>query len=169
MKDYESLTCLDIKQILKKKKVSGYSKLCKQELVKLLKKTLNNKKGGGGNNNNNNNNQSTSINLKKIVREKTAEFQKYMNGKLNTHQIERIMLLLTQCLHPGILKNKNEINIRREELLNTINTEIKQELYKTNTPNRIEIISKIIEFVEDILSSHANYRISLEPVNNSIE
>jgi hypothetical protein len=42
MKDYKSLTCLEIKQILKKHNVSGYSKLCKQELVKLVKKTLNN-------------------------------------------------------------------------------------------------------------------------------
>jgi hypothetical protein len=46
MKDYKSLTCLEIKQILKKQKITGYSKLCKQELVKLVKKTLNNKKGG---------------------------------------------------------------------------------------------------------------------------
>ena len=46
MKDYESLTCLEIKKILKKHKITGYSKLCKQELVKLVKKTLNNKKGG---------------------------------------------------------------------------------------------------------------------------
>ena len=75
MKDYESLTCLDIKQILKKNKITGYSKLCKQELVKLLKKTLNNKKGGGGNNNNN---QSTSPSLKNKVTEKTDEFKTYM-------------------------------------------------------------------------------------------
>jgi hypothetical protein len=44
MKDYESLTCLEIKQILKKHKITGYSNLSKQELIKLVKKTLNNKK-----------------------------------------------------------------------------------------------------------------------------
>ena len=44
MKDYESLTCLEIKEILKKHNVTGYSKLCKQELVNLVKKTLNKKK-----------------------------------------------------------------------------------------------------------------------------
>ena len=56
MKDYKSLTCLEIKQILKKHNVSGYSKLCKQELVKLVKKILNNKrikKGGAPNLKNN--------------------------------------------------------------------------------------------------------------------
>lgn len=44
MKDYKSLTCLEIKEILKKHNVTGYSKLCKQELVNLVKKTLNKKK-----------------------------------------------------------------------------------------------------------------------------
>lgn len=43
MKDYESLTCLEIKKILKEHNITGYSKLCKQELVNLVKKTLNNK------------------------------------------------------------------------------------------------------------------------------
>ena len=38
------MTCLEIKKILKKHNVTGYSKLCKQELVNLVKKTLNNKK-----------------------------------------------------------------------------------------------------------------------------
>lgn len=46
MKDYDSLTCLEIKKFLKEHKIIGYSKLCKQELLKLVKKTLNNKKGG---------------------------------------------------------------------------------------------------------------------------
>lgn len=50
MKDYESLTCLEIKKILKKHNVTGYSKLCKQELVNLVKKTLNNKKVKKGGN-----------------------------------------------------------------------------------------------------------------------
>jgi acetylglutamate synthase len=44
MKDYKSLTCLEIKEILKKHNVTGYSKLCKQELVNLVKKKI--KKGG---------------------------------------------------------------------------------------------------------------------------
>ncbi len=38
------MTCLEIKEILKKHNVTGYSKLCKQELVNLVKKTLNKKK-----------------------------------------------------------------------------------------------------------------------------
>ena len=55
-----------------------------------------------------------------------------MTEKLNQHQIERIMFLLHEYLDNRIHKNQQEINKRREELLKTINTEIKQELYKTN-------------------------------------
>jgi hypothetical protein len=164
-KIYFNIGVLNV-QRCKKKKVSGYSKLCKQELVKLLKKTLNNKKGGGGNNNNNqstsgnnNNNQSTSRNLKNKVREKTAEFQKYLIDKLNDHQIKRIMFLLDNCLHPAILKN--QIANKRKHLEDTIYGDIRRELDDVKNPKREEIINKIVEFVNDILSSHANYRLSL--------
>ena len=72
------------------------------------------------------------------------------------------MFFLLNCLDKRILKNTKEINIRREKLIQTINRDIRYELDEAKNNKCKEIISKIIEFVEDILSSHANYRLSLE-------
>ena len=73
MKDYESLTCLEIKQILKKHKITGYSKLSKQELIKLVKKTLNNKKIKKGGDPNGNALEKSPINIERRETEEKIE------------------------------------------------------------------------------------------------
>jgi hypothetical protein len=168
MKDYDSLTCLDIKQILKKNKVIGYSKLCKQELVKLLKKTLNNnkmKKGGGGSSNNNNennnneNNNNETNSLRKQFELNKSILEKYLTEKLNEHQKERINFLLNNCLDKRIFKNIDKRRIRHKAILDELNVHILNEL--RSNPNHREIIETIRQYIENILSSCANYMESL--------
>ena len=84
-----------------------------------------------------------------------------MKEKLNDHQIQRIMFLLLDCLDKRILNNPNEIATKRKTLEHTIKVDIRHELAEANKTKCEEIISNIIEFVNDILSSHANYRLSL--------
>lgn len=158
MKDYESLTCLCIKQILKKHKVTGYSKLCKQELVKLLKKKLDNKKmkkGGGGSSNNNNETNS----LREEFELNKSILENYLTEKLNEHQKRRIIFLLGNCLDKRIFKNKEERITRRSTILNELNIDISNEL-RLN-PDRHEIIKAIRQYIENTLSSYANYMESL--------
>lgn len=159
--DYKSLTCLEIKQILKKHKITGYSKLCKQELVKLLNKTLNNKKGGEGNNNNNYN---KTLSLKNKVEHNIKTFKEYLDKTLNEHQKNRIIFLLGKCLDKRYF-NKNDQRIEQcNELTKMINVDIRNELQ--SNPNCDEIINKIIyEYIDRILSSQANYRIFLKKNN----
>jgi hypothetical protein len=165
MKDYESLTCLCIKQILKKHKVTGYSKLCKQELVKLLKKTLNNKKmkkGGGGSsneNNNNENNNNETNSLRKRFESNKHTLETYLTKKLNEHQKKRIILLLGNCLDKRIFENIEERHRRRDTIFEELNITISNEL--RSNPNGPEIIETIRQYIENTLSSYANYMESL--------
>jgi hypothetical protein len=172
MKDYESLTCLFIKQILKKNKVIGYSKLCKQELVKLLKKTLNNKKmkkGGGGSSNNNENNNNENNNnennnnetnsLRKRFESNKSILEKYLTEQLNEHQKERINFLLANCLDNRFFKNNTQRSKRHDAIFEELNITISNEL--SSNPNRHKIIETIRQYIENILSSYANYMESL--------
>jgi hypothetical protein len=85
-----------------------------------------------------------------------------MKEKLNDHQIKRIMFLLLDCLDKRILNNPKEIATKRKTLEDTIEVDIRQELTEAKNNKCEEIISNIIRLVNDILSSHASYRLSLE-------
>lgn len=123
MKDYKSLTCLEIKKILKKHKVCGYSKLCKQELVKLAKKTLNNKKikkGGAPNPNPNNNVNNIRIELKDKLNKEKKEFYASLRKLEEPHDRQRIIFFLDELLDKRNCKKYKIIERLRVNLLEEI-------------------------------------------------
>jgi len=181
MKDYKSLTCLEIKQILKKHNVSGYSTLCKQELVKLVKKTLNNRKNKKGGGPAPENNINARIELKAKLNKEEEDFYASLQGKLESHEIGRITFFLKKVLEKRNCKNYK----LREELLKEIdNIKLNQkykeeEKLRDNTaknkpirisPEKLEVINslfaKIKTDIGNLLNSFADYCDSLKLSNN---
>ena len=157
MKDYKSLTCLEIKQILKKHNVSGYSKLCKQELVKLVKKTLNNRKIKKGGEPAPENNINARIELKAKLNKEEEDFYASLKGKLESHEIGRITFFLKQVLDKRNCKNYS----LRKELLKEIDNIRRNQIYKEeeklrdNKPrnNSIRISREKIEEINSLFTT----------------
>jgi hypothetical protein len=180
MEDYESLKCLEIKQILKKHKITGYSKLCKQELVKLVKKILNNnriKKGGAPRGNENLNRHiklgDEYINKKKI-------FFNFVKEKLESDYVNRINIFLTEAVSRKIpntdregfrIKLLEEIEkirlekIRKEEKKFN-NQQINQILFANNQTKINSLFIEIQRYIEEILNIFIAYHMSRPKVNN---
>ena len=121
------------------------------------------KKGGGGSSNNNNENNNNETNsLRKQFELNKSILEKYLTEKLNEHQKKQINFLLGNCLDKRIFKNKDERRKRHDTILNELYMDILNEL-KSN-PNHHEIIETIRQYIENILSSYANYMESLSKI-----
>jgi len=149
MKDYKSLTCLEIKEILKKHNVTGYSKLCKQELVNLVKKTLNKKKiKKGGLKNGNNFHDKSSMNryLSLIKNNNMNGLKELFNSEANP-TLDYISTIMDES---GKL-----LPILREMIkLNTGSDEYEQ--LNKKLLNIIKNNNELLKLIEELLTKHSN-------------
>jgi len=168
MKDYESLTCLEIKQILKKHKVCGYSTLCKQELVKLAKKTLNNKKikkGGNPNGNDakasqrNNERRETEERIEENYKNAKRELNSFLKEKLTPYQASMITINISEITKRCLKKNgENNINKIQGENLQTSIADLRAELLKEqNNVNVSELMNNITVKIRNLMVNYGIY------------
>ena len=130
------------KKILKKHNVTGYSKLCKQELVNLVKKTLNNKKVKKGGNEtlekyatlarDNNKNG-----LKKLF---NSEAKPILNRISNIDKSGKLLPILQEMITLDTSTNEYE------KFTKTL-----EEIIPQNNNNSI-----LLELIADLLDKHSN-------------
>jgi hypothetical protein len=170
MKDYKSLTCLEIKQILKKHNVSGYSKLCKQELVKLAKKTLNNKKikkggalglvshDGDGESSRNKEKRETEERIEQNFREANRELNLFLKQTVTPRQESMITMITDDIIKKCLKKNENRMNEQQREDLKLAINDLKDELFKERTEEiATNLIKEIRKKISTLMVNHGFY------------